>query len=173
MMPTEPFESRTRRPTRAAARLAGLTTLVVALVLPASGCGNYPQVSGEHRRLVLSLATAASARNPEWLEANARIVEDLRGQARLTAAEDEVFSSILAKARSGDWDTAREEAYALRDSQEPTAETSDAVQKRELPKAKKPIRRPGIPGGRRKLDTVGTPGGKLEKKRVDLLRKAG
>ncbi len=122
------------------ARRAGVTAL--GLVLLAAGCGSYPQVAGEHRRLILSLATAVSAMNPEWLEANAKIVEDLRGQAKLTAAEDEVFSSILAKARSGDWDAAREEAYALRDSQEPTAETSDAVQKRALPKAKKPGLRP-------------------------------
>ncbi len=134
-MPTEPFPFASR-PTIVRARRAGVTAL--GLVLLASGCGSYPQVSGEHRRLILSLATAVSARNPEWLEANAKIVEDLRGQAKLTAAEDEVFSSILAKARSGDWDAAREEAYALRDAQEPTAETSDAVQKRALPKARKP-----------------------------------
>ena len=129
----------------AGARPAGLTTLVLGLVLVvvlhASGCGSYPQVSGEHRRLILSLATAVSARNPEWLEANARIVDDLRGQARLTAAEDEVFTSIVARARSGDWDAAREEAYALRDAQEPTAESSDAVRKRALPEARKPVRR--------------------------------
>jgi hypothetical protein len=127
--------------------LAGATALGLALL--ASGCGGPPQVAHDHRRLVLSMATAVSARNPEWLEANAKIVDDLRGQGKLSAAEDAAFSSILTKARSGDWDAAREEAYGLRDAQEPTAETSEAVQKRTLPKAKKPGRpapRPGTPG---------------------------
>ena len=123
-------------------RLGRAVVTALGLVLLGSGCGGYPQVSGEHRRLVLSLATAVSARNPVWLEANARIVDDLRGQGRLSAAEDEVFSSIVARARSGDWYSATEEAYALRDSQEPTAESSEAVRKRALPKARKPGRHP-------------------------------
>jgi hypothetical protein len=107
-----------------------------------SGCGP-PQIGVENREIVLALATATSAENPGWLEQCAGEIESSRTSGTLTEAEDRAFSAILDLARAGRWAEARDDAYALRDAQEPTAETIEAVKNRTLPEPKIP------PPGRR------------------------
>ncbi|CAN5711600.1 hypothetical protein BH23PLA1_BH23PLA1_17420 [soil metagenome] len=117
-------------------------SLVAVLILGAlvaslpTGCSRPPQVPREHRELILRLATATSAQNPEWLEGAAEEVEDLRAAGELSEAEDRAFTSIIETARAGDWERARRASYSLRDAQRPTEEDVAIAKKRTLPKPK-------------------------------------
>ncbi|OJW07466.1 MAG: hypothetical protein BGO49_26235 [Planctomycetales bacterium 71-10] len=102
------------------------------MLLP-SGCGGSTQVSGPYRALIVSLATAVSSRDAAGLESNATLIERRRSEGGLSPEEYEAFRSILTKAKAGDWESAEEEAYALRDGQTPTAEDLDNLAKRKLP----------------------------------------
>lgn len=118
-------------PTRSEIQHAVVWSFVfVALVLP--GCGP-PQVGTANRRIVLALATATSARDAGWLESCAAQIDERRAAGALQEAEGEAFDAILADARSGRWEEAREASYALRDAQKPTAEALEAVRLRTLP----------------------------------------
>lgn len=111
-------------------RWSAVMALLLLLLVP--GCGP-PQVAPANRRIVLALATATSARNSEWLEACADQIAASQAAGTLHDAEREAFAAILDDARAGRWDTARDAAYALRDAQEPTPETVEAVRQRTLP----------------------------------------
>lgn len=101
------------------------TLLAVSLCLFATGCGSRPQVASGHRKLIESVLTAVSARNPQLLEENARLIGRLGDRGELTAAEQQTFEDIIARARAGDWAAAENEAYALRDAQRVTQEDVD------------------------------------------------
>jgi hypothetical protein len=109
------------------AAVCGLVLLSVE-----TGCGRPPQVTSHNREIIVALATAVSTRNREWLEANARMIEQRRADGQLSAAEYGSLSAILAKARGGDWKAAEADVYALRDAQEPTAEDFQNVAARKL-----------------------------------------
>jgi hypothetical protein len=97
-------------------RLAAVA--VSALAFSLGGCGP-PQASPENQQLISSLRTALSARNPDWLEQNAEILQERRAAGRVS---DEVFSSfraIIEKARDGRWEEAEREALALQKAQRP------------------------------------------------------
>jgi hypothetical protein len=129
---SDPGRARSRR---------GAAGLALALLLALPACGP-PQVAPMNRRIVLALATATSARSPEWLEACAGQVAERRAAGALADAEHDAFAAILADARAGRWDRARDAAYALRDAQEPTPETVQAVKDRTLPEPVKLEPRP-------------------------------
>lgn len=101
--------------------------LLVPLCLLAIGCGRPPQVARDHRKLIESVLTAVSAQNRQWLEANARIIDQLRARGELTSAEQQSFDAIIANARAGDWATAENQAYELRDAQRVTREDLDRL----------------------------------------------
>ena len=88
--------------------------------------------AGENRELIVSLATAVSARNASWLDKNAKLLEQRRAEGKCSDAEYETFKAIIDKARAGEWKAAEEAVYALRDAQEPTAEDLDNLTKRKL-----------------------------------------
>lgn len=104
----------------------------LSLAVLVSGCGRQPQVASANRELLVSLATAVSAREPDWLERNARQIEAQRSAGAMTEAEYQTFQSIINQARSGDWPGAETAAYALRDGQEPTAEDRSKTSERRL-----------------------------------------
>jgi hypothetical protein len=104
-----------------------LIRLTVVLTLLAAGCGGPPQVARSHRRLVESMLTAVSTRNPQWVDENARLVESLHEKGELTPAEHEAFTMILATARAGNWDRAEELAYDLRGAQRVTQDDIDQL----------------------------------------------
>jgi hypothetical protein len=105
------------------------------------GCGQ-PQVEPQHRRLILGLATATSAQKSDWLEQTASEIDAARKSGQLSETTDRVFTQIVQLARAGDWQRARELAYALRDAQRPTPEDIQRVQQRQMPEPKLPPRRP-------------------------------
>lgn len=95
---------------------------VLPLLIVMAGCGRQPQVAPAHRELVVSLATAVSAREPDWLSRNERQIDEQHNAGTMTDDEYRTFRSIVDQAKSGDWDSAEAAVYALRDAQEPTAE---------------------------------------------------
>ena len=130
------FDPRTRA---AVALLAAL-----ALTLAPAGCGGVAQVDAEHRELVLQLATASSTRDPKLLGEAATEIDRLAASGGLRDDEASAFREILDAAKAGEWDRARDLAYALRDGQEPTAEDVERVAKRTLrpPKTLEPAKKP-------------------------------
>lgn len=111
-------------------RIPGVAALTMALC----GCG-ATQVTPKNRHLVESLATAVSAKNPEWLDENARLIEGRRTTGNLAAAEDSALSAIVVLAEAGDWAKAEELALALRDGQRPSSQDVATAAK---PKLRKP-----------------------------------
>ena len=116
--------------------------LFCALILTTfAGCGET-QVEPDHRDLVLRMATATSTQDP----ANLKIVEEevsrMTASAEMSQAQSRAFLTIVEMAKSGDWESARDRAYALRDGQKPTAGDLEAVANRKLPEMIRPDRIP-------------------------------
>lgn len=84
-----------------------------------SGCGR-PQVEPENLHLIASLRTALSTRNVEWLEENARIIDERRASGKMSDTEYAEFQAILDDARAGDWAKAEQDALAFQKAQRPT-----------------------------------------------------
>jgi hypothetical protein len=105
--------------------------LTTFLACGLAGCG-VEQVAPEHREIILQLATASSTRDPKLLAEAAAEIDRLAAAKELGDGEARAFGSIREAAAAGDWDRARDLAYALRDGQEPTAEDLDRVAKRTL-----------------------------------------
>lgn len=114
-----------------------LALAIVLMGFAISGCGQ-PQVAGDHRDLVLRLATGASTRDPEIINRAAEEIDRLALAGDLKDDEEKAFRAILVMAKAGRWDQAQSLAYALRDGQEPTTEDQQRVAKRTLPGMKKP-----------------------------------
>ncbi|MFO0960919.1 MAG: hypothetical protein U0800_26355 [Isosphaeraceae bacterium] len=102
------------------------------LAIALAGCGRQPQVAPVNRDLLVSLATAVSAREPQWLERNAHLIDKKRDAGEMSEDEYRTFRSIIDRARSGDWQGAEAAAYALRDGQEPTADDLKKASERHL-----------------------------------------
>jgi len=100
-------------------RVAMVVTLAIGF---GAGCNRPPQVTGENRQIIVSLVTAVSAHNSDWLEQNAKLIEKEQAAGKLSDAEYQSFSAIVSQAQAGDWKSAETAAYALREAQEPSAE---------------------------------------------------
>lgn len=102
-------------------RLGPIGTALLAALALAPGCGPT-QISRANREVVESLATAVSARNPEWLEENVKRIEACKAAGDLPDADETAFREIIDKAKSGDWEGAESAAFWLRDGQRPSGE---------------------------------------------------
>lgn len=114
--------ARPRRAWRAALILAASSILLAA------GCGQ-PTVAPHNLRLTATLRTAISARNTDWLEKNAALVAERYTAGEMSDEEREKFDAIIAKARSGDWESAERDVVRLQAAQSPTSEQVEAVRK--------------------------------------------
>jgi hypothetical protein len=101
-------------------------------ILSFPGCNSHPQVGGENRELITSLATAVSGRNPQWLAANRKLIEQRIQSGALGSAEAREFTQILDLAAAGKWKEAEDLVYALRESQNPSGEDLGNVSQRRL-----------------------------------------
>ena len=100
----------------------------VAVLLLVVGCGP-PQVAPQNQRLIASLRTAISARNSQWIEKNAELLEERRAAGTVSDEEYETFQAIIDKAKAGKWEDAEQEVLAFQKAQEPTREQIDRVKK--------------------------------------------
>jgi hypothetical protein len=133
---------------RSGLKLVALAFSAACVALTLEGCGGPPQVTGHNREIIVSLASAISAKNADWLEKNAKTIERHKAEGTLSEGEHAALSAIVLKAREGKWDDAEEAVYALRDAQEPSAEDLKNLQERRLapehavPKNLNPRQRP-------------------------------
>ena len=101
----------------------------LGVLLAILGCGR-PQAMPQNRELIASLRTAVNTRNAEWLEKNAKTLEERRDAGRVSDAEYQEFQAIIAKARAGKWEEAERETIAFQKAQRPTHEEIERVSKR-------------------------------------------
>ena len=107
----------------------GLTCFAtVAVLLVVVGCGP-PQVAPQNQRLIASLRTAISARNSQWIEKNAEVLEERRAAGTMSDEEYETFQAIIDKAKAGKWEEAEQKVLAFQKVQRPTQEQIDRVKK--------------------------------------------
>ena len=97
------------------------------------GCGRPQASSLDNQQLIGSLRTAISARNAQWLEENAKVLEERRTAGNVADAEYEEFQAIIAMAKEGRWEAAEREVIKFLESQRPTQEQTERVTKH-LPK---------------------------------------
>lgn len=79
---------------------------MLLILLMASGCSRPPAVQFDHLPLIMSLRTACSARNPDWLAGVKKAVDERHAAAKMTAAEHAHFHKLIAQAQSGEWEAA-------------------------------------------------------------------
>ena len=109
---------------RSGVPIAWLATVTLALLVV--GCGP-PQAAPQNRQLITSLRTAISARNSQWLERNAEVLEERRAAGNVSDEEYETFQAIIDEAKAGKWDDAEQDAIAFQKAQRPTDEEIDSV----------------------------------------------
>jgi hypothetical protein len=90
-----------------------LTTLIFA------GCGKPPQIPSDSRKLIGSLRTAVSTHRNDWLETNAKLVEQKHSQNKLTDEQYQELEAIIALGRDGKWADAERETLRLAEAQQP------------------------------------------------------
>jgi hypothetical protein len=78
-------------------RLRSAWLLTIALAL--SGCNKPPQIPPDSRQLIGSLRTAVSAKRKDWLETNAKLVEEKHSQNKLTDEQYQELEVIITLAR--------------------------------------------------------------------------
>lgn len=92
-------------------------SLILALAL--GGCSRPPQIPSDSRGLIGSLRTAVSAQRKDWLEQNAKLVEEKHAQNKLSDEQYQEFKSIISLGREGNWSAAESEALRLEKAQQP------------------------------------------------------
>jgi hypothetical protein len=95
-----------------------LAWLLLATLLIA-GCSKPPQIPSDSRKLIGSLRTAVSAQRKDWLETNAKLVEQKHSQNKLTDEQYQELESIIALGREGKWADAERETLRLAEAQQP------------------------------------------------------
>jgi hypothetical protein len=99
------------------------TNLIAAIVmgLAISGCGKKPpQVSPGNRNLVNALRTATAAKQIEWVDQCAKLLDEGQRSGTMTDEESAEFDAIIALARDEKWQEAEAEAIRLGKAQRPT-----------------------------------------------------
>ena len=112
-----------------------MTLLGMVLLFGVVGCARPPQVGSANLDLIEALATATSTQKPELIARCSKMVEERSAEGKLGPEQVREFTAILELAKAGDWEQARDRAYAMRDAQEP--EVGGEVE-RKLPEMKKP-----------------------------------
>lgn len=84
-------------------RVAFCLLVVLALL---TGCGRPPAVEQSNLPLIVSLRTALSARNAEWLQGVERAVGERRAARQMSEVTAEHFEQLIQSARDGHWEAA-------------------------------------------------------------------
>lgn len=124
-----------RRCGRSRCQGARYTFLALGLLL-LSGCGGQPQVAPANRHLLESLRTAVSAQRSDWLEANAKLLDEQHAAGKLGDTEFTTLQAIIAEAREGRWAEADARVTKLAAGQRVTAEDLSRL------KAQRPAQHP-------------------------------
>ncbi len=93
-----------------------LPALTIYLLL-GMGCHRPPQIGQENRRLITSLRTAVAAHKVDWLDLNARAINDRYEAGSLSGEQYAALKSIIDHAREGNWADAELEVNQLAKAQ--------------------------------------------------------
>lgn len=110
---------------RVSLKFLGFAGLLLAVSL--SGCGEA-KVAPHNLRLTMSLRTAVSARNAEWLDANVALIQQRRAAGEMGDEEHEAFQAIVALAHEGKWEEAEKAVVRLQKAQRPEPPSPDRQQ---------------------------------------------
>jgi hypothetical protein len=85
---------------------------LVSIAMTAVGCERMPPMSSAHTmHLLTALRTACSVKSPERLEEVRQRVEQSHQGGRLSDAEYDKISAIIATAAAGDWEGAEQACF--------------------------------------------------------------
>lgn len=102
-------------PTRSDWRLSRrLVVAALFLSLGVIGCGGPSERETQNARAFEALLTAVSLRNVKELEKDASLIERRHSSGEMSAVCYEELRQIVDQARSGDWQSAEQKAYAFR-----------------------------------------------------------
>lgn len=111
------------------AHAAAASIAAATIAWSVAGCSRPQASSPENLHLIGSLRTAISARNPQWLEDNSKVLEARHAAGKMAEAEYEEFRSIIATAKDGRWEAAEQEVIKFVKSQRATAEQVERATK--------------------------------------------
>lgn len=83
-----------------------LACAALALLGMSLGCSRPPAVQFDHLPLIMSLRTACSARNPDWLAGVKKAVDERHAAAKMSDEEYQHFQKLIAQAQAGEWEAA-------------------------------------------------------------------
>ena len=110
------IEARMLAPTTCESLIRPTTTLVVALMILLTGCGEPSVRELENRRELEALLTAVSLKNTKELDRDAKRIDDRHISGELSDSGYKDLQAIVKKAQAGDWAGAEKQAYGLRES---------------------------------------------------------
>ena len=110
------IEARMLVHTSCASLIRPTTTLVVALMILLTGCGEPSVRELENRRELEALLTAVSLKNTKELDRDAKRIDDRHISGELSDSSYTILQAIVKKAQAGDWAGAEKQAYGLRES---------------------------------------------------------
>jgi len=111
--------------------------IVVVLTMLSVGCGQAPQISPQHRKLLAAVQTAVSAKNTDWLDAVESDLKTRHEQDQIADSEFDAIQSIVDLAKSGDWTKAQQNSFKLSEGQRPSADDLAALKDRQRTKEPK------------------------------------
>ncbi len=85
---------------------------MLTLLFP--GCSAPTEVERGNRRVVDAILTAIAMKNTNWLDDDAKLVEQRYLDGQLTDDEYEQLSSVIEIAKTGDWQAAEKAGYKFR-----------------------------------------------------------
>jgi len=94
-------------------RIWATAIIAVALCLPLTGCGNYPEISPKAFELAKLLDNACDARQPAQLEKFREMVDQSHEAEEITDSEKSWLLKITTTAESGQWENAAEEVRQM------------------------------------------------------------
>lgn len=106
-----------------------LRLLPLAWLALAIGC-SPPAVAPANQELTVTLRTAISARNTEWLAKNAELIEQRHASGEMSDDEYHAFRAIVTKAEEGNWEGAERDVVRLQKAQRPTREQLERLPQR-------------------------------------------
>jgi hypothetical protein len=100
-------------------RRMSLWLFVLWLAVGPCGCARPPQFPAEDQTLLEGLRTAISAKKPEWVAANAKRIDELHQQSKLSEEQYQALQQVIDATKADDWKSANQQIIRLEKAQRP------------------------------------------------------
>ena len=91
--------------------------LAVVALSVCVGCSSATQFGADNYRLLASLHTAVSAKRIDWLDDVAKNIAERHAAGQLGEEQRAELDAIIAKARAGEWESAKDDVVHLQKGQ--------------------------------------------------------